>query len=119
MKLTIKDNHLPVVGWCDLAESTCYEHLAEGVCEGLSMICNTHKELDEDAPCVFIFYLEYSKRTLYKAFSGKVEELGIYPNHLAPFAYEFFPAKEVIISSIGNCPDCGDPQDAILESKRL
>ena len=119
MKIELKSNPIPVLGWSDLAEDHCYVHLAEGVQYGLSIICNTHKKLNEDELCAFIFYNEYSKRTLYKVFSGTVEELGIFPNHLAPNAYKFYPEKEIIISSIGSCPDCGEPEVVILESKKL
>jgi hypothetical protein len=119
MTVELKNSHLPVLGWRETSEFSFYEQLAEGVQYGLSIICNTHKNLNENELCAFIFYSEYSKRTIYKVFSGTVEELGIFPNHLAPSAYRFHPEKEIKISSIGNCPNCGDPEVVILESKKL
>jgi hypothetical protein len=95
MNLEINNGHLPVVGYCDIAESNFYELLAEDMRDGMSLICNTEKDL-EDEKCSYIFYNEYCERT-----------------------YRFFPDKEIKISSIGHCPDCGEPQDVILESKRL
>jgi hypothetical protein len=118
MNLEINNGHLPVVGYCDIAESNFYELLAEDMRDGMSLICNTEKDL-EDEKCSYIFYNEYCERTVYAVFSGTVEFLGYYPDDSLPYAYRFFPDKEIKISSIGHCPDCGEPQDVILESKRL
>jgi SNF2 family DNA or RNA helicase len=119
MKLKICNNNIPVLGWCDVAECGSYLQLAEDVRDGQSIIYNSDKDLDDGELCAFIFYYEYSKKTVYIVYSGKVEYLGRYPDHSAPYAYVFYPEKEIKVSSIGYCECCGEPGRVILESKKL
>jgi hypothetical protein len=119
MKLEIKNDHLPVLGWCDVSECGSYVQLAEEVRDGQSLIYNSDKDLDDDELCAFIFYYEYSKKTVSVVYSGTVEYIGCYPDHSAPYAYAFNPEKEIKVSSIGYCQCCGDPGMVILESKKL
>jgi hypothetical protein len=119
MKLKISNDHLPVLGWCEISECPCYEQLAEEVRDGQSIIYNSDKDLDDDELCAFIFYDEYSKGTLHSVFSGRVNSIGHYPDHTAPYAYAFYPEKEIKINSIGYCKCCGGPGEVILKSKKL
>ena len=119
MKLKINNDYIPVLGWCETSECPCYEQLAEDLRNGHMIIYNSIREFDDDELCTFIFYDEYHKNTLYAAFSGTVEFLGQHPDHSAPFAYAFYPEKEIMISCVGKCPDCGDPEVTILKSKKL
>ena len=119
MKLEINKDHLPVLGWCETSVCSYYEQLAEDVRDGQSIIYNSDKDFDDDELCAFIFYYEYSKKTVSVVYSGKVEYLGRYPDHSAPYAYVFYPEKEIKVSSIGYCECCGEPGRVILESKKL
>jgi hypothetical protein len=119
MKIELSIDHLPVLGWCDVSECPCLEQLEEEVRDGQSIIYNSDKDLDDDELCAFIFYYEYSKKTIYAVYSGTVEYLGHYPECSAPFAYVFYPEKEIKVSSIGYCKCCGGPGKVILKSKNL
>jgi hypothetical protein len=94
MKLNISNGHLPVLGYRDMSECSCYEQLAEDMENGEIIIYNTIEEFEDEELCAFIFYDDYSKRTVYSVFSGKVEFIGRHPDHEAPFAYIFIPDKE-------------------------
>jgi len=119
MNIELSDNRLPVLGWRETSEFSFYEQLAEGVRDGQSIICNSDKDIDQDELCAFIFYYEYSKKSVSVVYSGTVEYLGYYPDHSAPYAYAFYPKKEIKVSYIGYCQCCGDPGKVILESKKL
>ena len=119
MTVELKNNHLPVLGWCEVSECGCYAQLAEDVGNGECIIYSSDKEFDENELCAFIFYYEFSKKTVYIVYSGKVEYLGRYPDHSAPNAYAFYPDKEIKISNIGHCKCCGEPGEVILKSKKL
>jgi hypothetical protein len=119
MTVELKNNHLPVLGWCDGSECGSYVQLAEEVRNGQSLIYNSDKDIDDNELCAFIFYDEYSQKTVSVVFSGTVEYLGYYPDHTAPYAYAFYPEKEIKVRSIGYCRCCGNPGMVILKSKKL
>ena len=119
MKIELSNDNIPVLGWCETSECSYYEQLAEDARDGQSIIYNSDKDLDDDELCAFIFYYEYSKKTVSVVYSGTVEYLGHYPDCSTPYAYAFYPEKEIIISSIGYCKCCGDPGRVILKSKKL
>jgi len=119
MKIELKSNHIPVLGWCDVSECSCYKQFAEEVRDGEIIIYNSAIELDNGELCAFIFYDDYPKKTLYAVFSGTVEYLGRYPDHSAPYTYAFYPEKEIEISCIGYDKEGDDPQVLIMKSKKL
>lgn len=119
MKIKLENSKIPVLGWSDISECKCYEQLAEDMNDGETIIYNTIEEFDDEELCAFIFYDDYSKRTVYSVFSGSVEFIGRHPDHDAPFAYIFYPDKEIIVESIGYCQCCGEPGKVILKSKKL
>ena len=119
MNIELKSNKIQVLGWSDVSECSCYKRLAKDMIDGDSIIYNTIKEFEDEERCVYLFFEDYSKRTLYKAISGRVEFIGRHPDHSAPFAYVFYPLKEIRVSSIGYCKCCGEPDVVILQSKKL
>ncbi len=119
MKIELKSNLIPVLGWCDVSECPCYEHLAEEVRDGNSIICNSDKELDDYELCAFIFYNESSKSTYRVVFSGIVEYMGRHPDHSTPFVYAFYPEKEIKVSCFGYDEEGDAPQVLIMKSKKL
>ncbi len=68
---------------------------------------------------VHLYFTMNSKKTVSVVYSGTVEYLGRYPDCSTPYAYAFYPEKEIIISYIGYCKCCGDPGRVILKSKKL
>jgi len=119
MKLKLKNNLIPVLGWCDLSECSCYKTLAKDMNDGESIIFNTIREFEDEELCVFIFYEEYDKRNLYSVFTGTVELIGRHPDHSAPLAYKFYPMKKVNIKGVGYCKCCGEPEAVMLKNKKL
>ena len=117
MKRNKKKNTLPILGWCEVSECSCYEELAEEVRNGQNLIYSSDMEFDPDENCAFVFYYEYRKN-VFAVFRGTVEYIGRYPNHSTPYAYIFTPEKEVIAESIGYCKEFGDPKVVILKNKK-
>jgi hypothetical protein len=119
MKIELKSNTIPVLGWSDISECKCYEQLAKDMNDGEEIIYNTIEEFDDEELCAFIFYDDYSKRTVYSVFSGSVEFIGRHPDHSAPFVYVFYPLKKIKVKGVGYCECCGEPEAVMLKSKKL
>ena len=119
MKIELKSNIIPVLGWSDISECNCYKHLAQDINEGEDIIYNTIRELEDGGLCTYIFYQDYSVRTLYSVYIGRSHFIGRHPDHSAPFAFVFSPLKKIEVSSVGYCECCGEPETVILKSKKL
>jgi hypothetical protein len=119
MKIELKRNIIPVLGWSDISECKCYEQLAKDMDNGECIIYNTIKEFEDKELCAFIFYEEFEKGTLYTVFSGRVELIGRHPNHYVPFVYVFYPMKKIKIKGVGYCKCCDEPEAVMLKSKKL
>lgn len=119
MKIEFESKIIPVLGWSDLAECKFYKHLAQDMNDGEEIIYNTIRELEDDGLCAYIFYTDYSNKTLYSIYIGRIHFIGRHPDHSAPFAFVFSPLKKVKVSSVGYCDCCGEPQTVILNSKKL
>lgn len=119
MNIELKSNKIPVLGWSDVSECNCYKRLAKDMIDGDVIIYNTIREFEEEELCVYVFYINFSKKKLHTVISGRVQFIGRHPDHSAPFTYVFFPLSKVKVSSVGYCKCCGDPDEVILESKKL
>jgi hypothetical protein len=119
MEIKLNNNIIPVLGWCDVSECSCYEALAEDMNVGESIIFNTPREFEDGQLCAFMFYFEFNKQNLHSVFSGTVKFIGRHPDHEAPFAYIFYPEKKVNIKGVGYCKCCGKPEEVILKSKKV
>lgn len=119
MKLKLKSNLIPVLGWCDISDCQCYEQLVEEMSNGDSIIYNTDIDLDEDELCAFIFYADYSKKTVYAIFSGTAEYLGRHIDHSAPLTYVFYPGKKIKPRVVGYDKDSRHPKVVILKAKKV
>ena len=119
MKIEIKSNIIPVLGWSDVAECKCYEQLAKYMNDGEEIIYNTIRVLEDDELCAYIFYNDFDSGTIYEVFIGRVELIGLHPNHHAPLVYVFFPMKKIKVNGIGYCGCCGEPETVMLKTKKL
>jgi hypothetical protein len=119
MKIELKENCLPVLGWLDMSADNFYEYLAEEVSDGNEIIFNTYKKFKEDELCVFLLYKDYSKKRIYRAMSGTAKYLGLYPDHTAMLTYAFHPSSVIKVNGIKSCAHCGIPEIAVLKTKKL
>lgn len=119
MNLEIKSSVLPVLGWSDISECKCYKQLAKDINDGEAIIYNTIREFEDEELCAYIFYEDYSSKTLYEVYSGKVEFLGRHPDHSAPFVYAFYPMKKIKIKGVGYCECCDEPEAVMLKNKKV
>ena len=119
MKIELKSNTLPVLGYSDLSKSKFYEQLEKDMQDGNPIFSNTVPELLDEEICAYIIYKDFEKGSISKVYSGRVEFVGIYPDHRAPFACVFFPMKKVDVKDISYCKSCGRPDTVILKTKKL
>ena len=119
MKIELKSNTLPVLGYSDLSKSKFYEQLEKNMEDGEPLIYNTVPELLDEDICAYIIYKDFEKGSISKVYSGRVEFVGIYPDHKAPLACVFFPMKKVDVKDVSYCKCCGRPDVVILKTKRL
>jgi len=119
MKIELKSNTLPVLGYSDLSKSKFYEQLEKNMQDGKPIICNTVPELLDREICAYIIYKDFEKGSVSKVYSGKVEFVGIYPDHRSPLACVFSTMKKIDIEDVVYCKCCGKPDVVILKTKRL
>ena len=81
MKIKLESNIIPVLGWSDISECNCYKHLSQDINDGEDIIYNTIRELEDGGLCAYIFYQDYSVRTLYSVYIGRSHFIGRHPNH--------------------------------------
>jgi len=79
MKIELKSNTIPVLGWSDISECKCYEQLAKDMNDGEEIIYNTIREFEDGELCAYIFYKDFDEGTLYTAYSGRVEFIDLPP----------------------------------------
>jgi len=119
MEIKLNSNIVPVLGWCDVSECSCYEALAEHMNDGETIIYNTPREFEDGDVCAFMFYDEYDKRNIHSVLTGTVKFIGRHPDHSAPFTYIFSDAKKVNVKGVGYCKCCGKPEVVVLKNKKL
>jgi hypothetical protein len=119
VKINLKSNILPVLGWADMSVSSYYVQLEKEMNDGTSITYNNLKDLIDGDISVFLFYEDYEKDKLHSIYSGEVRFVGLTANHLAPYTYEFYPSKRIEFTGIGYCKCCGVPDVVMVKSKKL
>ena len=119
MKIALKENCLPVLGWLDMSADMFSEYLAEEVSDGNEIVFNTYKKFKEDELCTFILYKDRSKKIVYKVMTGTAEYLGLYPDKSAMLTYAFYPNNSIKVNGIKSCAHCGNPEIVVLKTKKL
>ena len=119
MKIELKSNTIPVLGWSDISECKCYEQLAKDINDGEEIIYNTIREFEDGELCAYIFYKDFEESKLHTVFTGRVEFIGRHPDHSAPFTYVFYPMKQIKVKGVGYCECCGEPEAVMLKTKKL
>ncbi len=119
MKLNIKNSELPVLGYSDLSKSKFYEEIEKNMKDGNPIIYNTVPELLDEELCAYVIYKDFEKGSISVVYSGRVEFIGIYPDHKSPLACVFLPMKKIDIENVIYCKCCGRPDSVILKTKRL
>ena len=119
MKIEIKNNTLHVLGFSDLSKSKFYEQLEKDMQDGNPIFSNTVPELLDEEINAYIFYKDFKKGSISKVYSGRVEFVGIYPDHKSPFACVFYPLNKIDIKDVVYCKCCGRPDTVILKTKKL
>ena len=119
MKIELKENCLPVLGWLDMSADMFSEYLAEEVRDGNEIVFNTYKKFKEDELCAFVLFKDRSKKLTYKIMGGTAKYLGVYPDKSAMLAYAFCPTNELKVTGIKSCAHCGNPEIVVLKTKKL
>jgi len=120
MEIKINSNEIPVIGWVETLECVSYHLLLEFVRSSEEkIIFNTNRNLDEEKLYAFIFYYERAENTITTVLAGKVNSIGIYPDHSAQNAYEFTLESEPEIERILYSNNTNKPLAVEIKSKKL
>jgi hypothetical protein len=119
MKINFSLVPISIFGWCLNTDPVFFQKIIRSAAKGNPIVQDSTRKVDEMEEYAYVFYDSLNPLVIAKAFIGKVEYKGMYPNPSAPHGYIFYPNSELYFKGLLIDDTEQGPDQIVRDNKKL
>lgn len=119
MKVFFSLAPISIFGWCVNSDAVFFQKIIRSAENGDPIVQESTRKVNENEEYAYVFYDSVKPLVVAKAFIGKVEYKGMYPEPGAPHGYIFYPNSELYFKGLLIDETEQGPDQIVRDNKRL